>query len=201
MPKSTVCEGCCETLSSVHCGAKQYYFFFCNKCKKKTSIRRKTILSFASISFRKLILLIYTFVACLWTYKQVKTEVSVSSSDDNSDDDSSSSSSFLSNKTISRFYTVFRYILSYDIVRDSIFIIYFILFKNNHSTINTFFCIMHNCWYLIISIIIFRDIIGEEMLTQNYSNKIGGPGLTVEVCFYFYLYKLRLSCVTLYLCT
>ena len=101
MPKSTVCEGCCETLSSVHCGAKQYYFFFCNKCKKKTSIRRKTILSFASISFRKLILLIYTFVACLWTYKQVKTEVSVSSSDDNSDDDSSSSSSFLSNKTIS----------------------------------------------------------------------------------------------------
>jgi hypothetical protein len=145
LPKSTVCEGCCKTLSSVLCGAKQYYLFFCNKCKKKTSIRRKTILSLASISFRKLILLMYTFVACLWSYKEVKTEVSVSSSDDNSDDDCSSSSSFLSNKTISRYYTVFRYILSYDIGRDSMFIIYFILFENNHSTVNTLFCMMHNC--------------------------------------------------------
>ena len=111
LPKSTVCEGCCETLSSVHCGAKQYYFFFCNKCKKKTSIRRKTILSFASISFRKLILLIYTFVACLWTYKQVKTEVSVTSSEDEEDQDDAVRASVLSDKTISRYYTFFRYSL------------------------------------------------------------------------------------------
>ena len=80
-------------------------------CKKKYSLRKKTILSFASISIRKFILLVYTFISCLWTYQQVKTEVNVTSSDDEESEDKDKESkhvALLSDKTISRFYTIFR---------------------------------------------------------------------------------------------
>ena len=111
LPRSHVCDGCNRNLSVVRVGAKEYYYFYCSTCKKKYSLRKQTILSFASISIRKFILLVYTFISCLWTYQQVKTEVNVTSSDDDEsevDDKESKHVALLSDKTISRFYTIFR---------------------------------------------------------------------------------------------
>ena len=78
----------------------------------------ESVLSLAHISFRKFILLVYTLISSFWSYKQVKAEISVSSSDDDDDiedgsednqaDSSDDSHKFLSNKTISRYYTLFR---------------------------------------------------------------------------------------------
>ena len=85
---------------------RRYHFFNCNKCKKKYSIRGNTFLSNANISLRKMILLIYIFVFILWNYRTIMRETDLSSDSDDSDD---KASSVLSTKTISKYYTYFRY--------------------------------------------------------------------------------------------
>ena len=89
--------------------------FFCNSCKKKYSVRNGTILSLANISFRKIVFLVYFFITSFLSYKQVRKEVSISSSEDDCDesngdeeDDDSAKRCIMSNKTISRYYSIFR---------------------------------------------------------------------------------------------
>ena len=45
------------------------------------------------------------------------------------------------------------------------------------------------------NILVFRDIIGEEMLREDQSKKIGRPGLTVVVYYqeYFILFQFLLK--------
>ena len=89
MPKHKICDKCDSNLSEVHSNNNGYHYFYCSTCRKKYSLRNGTILSMAHVTFRKFVLLVYTFISCIWTYKQVKTEVSISSSEDRSDDDES----------------------------------------------------------------------------------------------------------------
>ena len=70
-PITMECSGCHETLHEIH-EKKKYFFFNCKKCKKKISLRHKTILSNLNISLRKLILLVYIFVGNFWTYNQIQ---------------------------------------------------------------------------------------------------------------------------------
>lgn len=115
LPKSRSCGQCDKTLNTVHCNSKGYHYFFCNSCKKKYSVRNGTILSLANISFRKIVFLEYFFITSFLSYKQVRKEVSISSSEDDCDesngdeeDDDSAKRCIMSNKTISRYYSIFR---------------------------------------------------------------------------------------------
>ena len=115
LPKSRSCGQCDKTLNTVHCNSKGYHYFFCNSCKKKYSLRNGTILSLANISFRKIVFLVYFFITSFLSYKQVRKEVSISSSEDDCDesngdeeDDDSAKRCIMSNKTISRYYSIFR---------------------------------------------------------------------------------------------
>ena len=115
LPKSRSCGQCDKTLNTVHCNSKGYHYFFCNSCKKKYSVRNGTILSLANISFRKIVFLVYFFITSFLSYKQVRKEVSISSSEDDCDesngdeeDDDSAKRCIMSNKTISRYYSIFR---------------------------------------------------------------------------------------------
>ena len=69
--KSRNCSSCDENLNVIH-QEKKYFYFFCNKCKIKISIRKDTILSNVNVSMRKFILLVYVFVSNFWTYQQIK---------------------------------------------------------------------------------------------------------------------------------
>ena len=115
LPKSRSCGQCDKTFNTVHCNSKGYHYFFCNSCKKKYSLRNGTILSLANISFRKIVFLVYFFITSFLSYKQVRKEVSISSSEDDCDesngdeeDDDSAKRCIMSNKTISRYYSIFR---------------------------------------------------------------------------------------------
>ena len=115
LPKSRSCGQCDKTLNTVHYNSKGYHYFFCNSCKKKYSARNGTILSLANISFRKIVFLEYFFITSFLSYKQVRKEVSISSSEDDCDesngdeeDDDSAKRCIMSNKTISRYYSIFR---------------------------------------------------------------------------------------------
>ena len=116
LPKSRSCGQCDKTLNTVHCNSKGYHYFFCNSCKKKYSLRNGTILSLANISFRKIV-----FFLCISSSQHsslisnVRKEVSISSSEDDCDesngdeeDDDSAKRCIMSNKTISRYYSIFR---------------------------------------------------------------------------------------------
>ena len=114
LPKSRSCGQCDKTLNTVHCNSKGYHYFFCNSCKKKYSSRNGTILSLANISFRKIVFLVYFVITPFLSYKQVRKEVSISSSEDDCDesngdeeDDDSAKRCIMSNKTISRYYSIF----------------------------------------------------------------------------------------------
>ena len=108
LPRSKVCDVCSLEMA-VYSNKDQYYYFQCRKCKTKQSLRRGTILNMANISFRKFILLAYIFVNNLWSYKQVCTEVGVTSSEEEEEGENvSKKGSVLSSRTISRYYTVFR---------------------------------------------------------------------------------------------
>ena len=115
LPKSRSCGQCDKTLNTVHCNSKGYCYSFCNSCKKKYSVRNGTILSLANISFRKIVFLVYFFITPFLSYKQVRKEVSISRSEDDCDesngdeeDDDSAKRCIMSNKTISRYYYIFR---------------------------------------------------------------------------------------------
>ena len=78
----------------------------------------------AHLSLRKVVLLVYSFIACMWSYKQVKLEVNVSSSEDEGDggdhrDGLADSPAVLSDRTISRYFTLFRYMMMVPL--DSLF--------------------------------------------------------------------------------
>ena len=75
-PMTMECSGCHETLHEIH-EKKKYFFFNCKKCKKKISLRHKTILSNSNILLRKLILLVYIFVGNFWTYNQIQVVLDV----------------------------------------------------------------------------------------------------------------------------
>ena len=83
----------------------------------------------AHLSLRKVVLLVYSFIACFWSYKQVKLEVNVSSSEDEGDggdrgDGLADSPAVLSDRTISRYFTLFRYMMMVPL--DSLFLFLFI---------------------------------------------------------------------------
>ena len=129
MPKEKICGSCDRNLIAIHSNGKGYQYFFCPPCKKKYSIKCGTILSMAHLSLRKVVLLVYSFIACFWSYKQVKLEVNVSSSEDEGDggdrgDGLADSPAVLSDRTISRYFTLFRYMMMVPL--DSLFLFLFI---------------------------------------------------------------------------
>ena len=107
LPKSQMCDTCNQELS-IPKSRGNFVYYKCSKCKTQISSRKGTILAHAKISFRRFILLAYSFCQFNWTYDQTKQESCITS--DESDSESSGGRS-LSNKTISKFFTLFREII------------------------------------------------------------------------------------------
>ena len=107
LPKSQMCDKCNQELSSPK-SRGNFVYYQCGKCKSKISSRKGTILANAKISFRRFILLAYSFCQFNWTYDQTQQESCVTS--DESDGESSGGHS-LSSRTINKFFTLFREII------------------------------------------------------------------------------------------
>ena len=107
LPKSQSCDSCNQELTKPKCRGN-FVFYKCTKCKVKISARRGTILSNAKISFRRFILLAYSFCQFNWRYDQTEKEACITS--DESDSESGGGNS-LSSRTICKFFTIFREII------------------------------------------------------------------------------------------
>ena len=83
LPKSRVCESCCNTLTTVHT-LGHYHYFHCKSCNKKYSLRKNTFLYNANVSLRKFVLLIYIFITNCWSYNQIRVETDLTTSGETS---------------------------------------------------------------------------------------------------------------------
>ena len=83
LPKSRVCESCCNTLTTVHT-LGHYHYFQCKSCNKKYSLRKNTFLYNANVSLRKFVLLIYIFITNCWSYNQIRVETDLTTSGETS---------------------------------------------------------------------------------------------------------------------
>lgn len=73
LPKSGRCDKCeMPTKTGLVLPARgNYVAFRCGPCKRNLSIRRGTFFYRSLISYRKFVLLLYTFVQWTWTYQQI----------------------------------------------------------------------------------------------------------------------------------
>ena len=108
MPTSVNCEVCNKELSHVKFIGNLCYF---QCCKTRYNIRKNTMLEGAHISLRKFVLLIYCFLLPHLTYDQVIIETT-NTSDDDSEDDDSERYKKTSPSTVSKYYTMFRNIIT-----------------------------------------------------------------------------------------
>ena len=109
LPTKQTCTDCDQVLTKR--SNKGYFVYYrCTKCSKRISARSGTILSGSKLSFRRFILMVYSFCQFNWTYGQTQQEVCVTSDDEEGED--SESSTQLSSRSINKYFKLFREIVS-----------------------------------------------------------------------------------------
>ena len=106
LPITQTCDPCNKVLTKL-ATKSNFVYFQCGLCRKRISIRRGTVLWNSKLSLRRFILLVYSFTQHNWTYKQVDTEVCITS-----DEDENTTSKTLSSKSIDKYSKYFREIIA-----------------------------------------------------------------------------------------
>ena len=101
LPTKQTCTDCDQVLTKR--SNKGYFVYYrCTKCSKRISARSGTILSGSKLSFRRFILMVYSFCQFNWTCGQTQQEVCVTSDGEEGED--SESSTQLSSRSINKYF-------------------------------------------------------------------------------------------------